>query len=379
VEVEHEGGEITFQRGRLVDATLREHRGLNALLPILLLADGAYTVTFTGMVEEGSFSLTLEELCRNILPSIWQWRRHAESGVHLSSRLVADFVRLRDLLPEFPAAVSEVIRLFDGHRTVRAIVMDSPLDEVTTFAVISRLHKMRVLVPWTAAAKPEMNRGLAIAKKLFKQHKASADSPSPASKPGQVDSGKHYEDLGLLLLEEQGPASGHHSRAQKAFNTAAAVIGAVVVAVGASWVVARGNPGSSLFSWARGPAAAKGQPAPQAAVAQAGTVASDRWFDVERNLGASRITPTARAQSAPEFWLIMALARFQSGDREGAKAAAHHALELDPRNGGAAVLLGTLHLDAEENAEAERELQRYLELEPHGAYAEQARQLLKPP
>src|SRR5262249_43380956 len=51
VEVEHEGGEITFQRGRLVDATLREQRGLNALLPILLLADGAYTVTFTGMVE----------------------------------------------------------------------------------------------------------------------------------------------------------------------------------------------------------------------------------------------------------------------------------------------------------------------------------------
>jgi hypothetical protein len=222
---------------------------------------------------------------------------------------------------------------------------------------------------------------LSIARKLFR-HKTSVDADSAAPQSSQAYRAKHYEDLGLLLNEDESTRAISRSGVQRALHAAAAILGAVVVAAGASWVVARGHPGSTLLSWARRPAAAKNQPAPSPPISQAasiGLTSSNRWFEVERTPGASRITPTAQAQSTPEFWLIIALARFQSGDAEGAKAAASQALELDPRNGGAAVLLGTLHLDAHEQLEGERELSRYLELEPEGAYADQARRLLKSP
>lgn len=76
-------------------------------------------------------------------------------------------------------------------------------------------------------------------------------------------------------------------------------------------------------------------------------------------------------------WNLMGLARYDSLDPAGARAAAAKVLELDPANGRVQILLATLHFDANEKDLGRAALEKYLELEPNGAHVEEAKALLK--
>jgi Flp pilus assembly protein TadD len=75
---------------------------------------------------------------------------------------------------------------------------------------------------------------------------------------------------------------------------------------------------------------------------------------------------------------MLGLARYDAQDAVGAEDAARRAVELAPSNGRAHMLLASIHLDRHEVPEAQRELHRYLELEPTGEWAGDAKALLGP-
>jgi tetratricopeptide (TPR) repeat protein len=76
-------------------------------------------------------------------------------------------------------------------------------------------------------------------------------------------------------------------------------------------------------------------------------------------------------------WVYLGMALFDRNDRAGASRAVKKALELDPKNGRALVLLATLHLDAGQTAQAKVHLRRYLELYPNGSHVEEAKASLE--
>jgi cytochrome c-type biogenesis protein CcmH/NrfG len=76
-------------------------------------------------------------------------------------------------------------------------------------------------------------------------------------------------------------------------------------------------------------------------------------------------------------WTLMGLAKYDSHDLAGAKAAADKVLELDPKNPRVHLLLATMHLDANEKDLGKAELEKYLELDPKGPHADEAKALLK--
>lgn len=76
-------------------------------------------------------------------------------------------------------------------------------------------------------------------------------------------------------------------------------------------------------------------------------------------------------------WNLLALAKYDSLNSAGARAAAKKVLELDPRNARVQILLATLHFDAREKEQGRAALSKYLELEPNGPHVEEARALLK--
>jgi DNA-binding response OmpR family regulator len=76
-------------------------------------------------------------------------------------------------------------------------------------------------------------------------------------------------------------------------------------------------------------------------------------------------------------WTLMGLAKYDSHDVAGAKAAAYKVLELDPKNPRVHLLLATMHLDANEKELGKAELEKYLELDPNGPHADEAKALLK--
>src|SRR5260370_9900588 len=151
IALDQGAGQITFRHGGAVDAYFGLSRGADALLPLLLLTEGGYTVTFSRTLVKGQFFAGLEELYGTVLPTVSKWVE-ADNRLSLGESLVVDFVSLRQALPDIPEAAHQIIRLFDGHRTVRDCVLASPLSEASTLATIQRLFEIGVLAPRAAVS-----------------------------------------------------------------------------------------------------------------------------------------------------------------------------------------------------------------------------------
>jgi CheY-like chemotaxis protein len=359
IELDQGAGQITFRHGGVVDAYFGRSRGADALLPLLLLTEGGYTVTFSRTLVKGQFFAGLQELCGTVLPTVSKWLE-ADDRLSLGESLVVDFVALRQSLPEIPEATHQVIRLFDGHRTVRDCVIASPLSEANTLASIERLFRMGVLV----------SRGAA------KSHAGEpAKLPAATRPPPKVRAAEAYQNVHHLLGEEAAPeAKAPPSSLRAALQIGAAVVGVVAVAAGAAWVVSRGESGRlqrAAIASSKGAVPVN----PGRDFGEGVTL-----FETGNTLEAVKVlSHNAQSSPSPAGWFLLGLAKFEAGDNEGARQAVVEALKLNPRHGRARMLLAAIYLNASQSALATAELKRYLELEPQGPYAAQARLLLSSP
>lgn len=85
----------------------------------------------------------------------------------------------------------------------------------------------------------------------------------------------------------------------------------------------------------------------------------------------------ATEASSVRAWQLMGMARYDNGDARGAEEAARTVLALAPDYADAYLLLATLHIDAGKKDDAKAELEKYLEIEPNGPHANEAKALLK--
>lgn len=76
-------------------------------------------------------------------------------------------------------------------------------------------------------------------------------------------------------------------------------------------------------------------------------------------------------------WNLLGLAKYDSVDVAGARAAVEKVLALDPKNARVQILIASMHFDANEKDQGRAALEKYLELEPNGPHAEEAQALLK--
>jgi CheY-like chemotaxis protein/Flp pilus assembly protein TadD len=74
---------------------------------------------------------------------------------------------------------------------------------------------------------------------------------------------------------------------------------------------------------------------------------------------------------------LLALTRYDLGDSKGARLAADRVLQLDPSNARIQILVATLYFDANQVTKGRAALEKYLKLEPRGAFAAEAKSLLK--
>src|SRR6478736_627361 len=72
----------------------------------------------------------------------------------LNTRLSVDFNELSRRLADLPDEVNGVLRQLDGIRPVSEVLERSPLDELSTLAVVQRLLAEKVIVPGPAVSKP---------------------------------------------------------------------------------------------------------------------------------------------------------------------------------------------------------------------------------
>ncbi|MFL5353113.1 response regulator [Archangium sp.] len=155
IELRDNEGWLSFRQGHVVDASFEGERGLTAIRRLLLFGSGAYAVSFAEELAGGKLLLNLKIYASLLMPAAERFAALCARGIPLSARLTADFKRLADVLQSLPDDVGQVIRLFDGQRTVHVALLECRLPEVTTLEVVTCLYAQGVLVPANLIAERE--------------------------------------------------------------------------------------------------------------------------------------------------------------------------------------------------------------------------------
>ena len=166
-------GYLSFHEGKVIDAELDAEKGPEAVVRMLALSGGSYIVKALPLMADTRFELTLRELLTSVMPRLERWEQLAARSVPLEERFAVSFAALARALPTLPDAVNEVVKLFDGVRTVRDVLFDSPLNETVTLEVTNRLYLMAVIAPVQRSLQPTDE--LKDAPRLFEPRPSEAE------------------------------------------------------------------------------------------------------------------------------------------------------------------------------------------------------------
>ncbi|NOK17037.1 response regulator [Corallococcus carmarthensis] len=147
VVLSEDTGAFVFRHGQVVDATFHGERGSLAFRRLLCFGSGEYTVTFGPELHRGTFTMDRPFLCDQMVPGLERFEQLRVKGLPLAARLTVDFNRLARELPSLPEDVEQVVRLFDGRRTVRAMLLECRFPEALAYEAATRLFMLGVLVP----------------------------------------------------------------------------------------------------------------------------------------------------------------------------------------------------------------------------------------
>jgi DNA-binding response OmpR family regulator len=140
-------GQLLFRKGEVVSVRFEDVDGERGLTRMLALGRGAYRVHLGPVLARGELSTGLRELCGRLGAELAIWDRLVAVSVPLEAVLQPDFEMLRAALPGLPREAESLLRLFDGTRTLRDVILASPLSEVTALRAASRLYATGVLLP----------------------------------------------------------------------------------------------------------------------------------------------------------------------------------------------------------------------------------------
>ncbi len=147
IELPRSRARLAFRQGRVIDAAYGDFTGSEALVRMLLLAEGEYLVSFGASLARATMSYGLRELLGGAMPRLARWQSLVERSVPMGARLAVDFAQLANALASLPDGVNEVVRLFDGRRTVRDVLLETGLGEVLALEVVTRLYAQGIVVP----------------------------------------------------------------------------------------------------------------------------------------------------------------------------------------------------------------------------------------
>jgi DNA-binding response OmpR family regulator/tetratricopeptide (TPR) repeat protein len=140
-------GQLLFRRGEVVSVRFEGVDGERGLTRMLALGRGGYRVHLGPVLARGELSTGLRELCGRLGAELSVWERLVAVSVPLEAVLQPDFEVLRASLPALPREAELLLRLFDGTRSLRDVILASNLPEVPALRAASRLYATGVLLP----------------------------------------------------------------------------------------------------------------------------------------------------------------------------------------------------------------------------------------
>jgi hypothetical protein len=183
-------GEIRFYHGEITSAQVSLTHGQAALHQLLLWTDAKFEFRREDVVRRQQIPLSMADLFTEA--QRFMDRMHdASSGLSPADRLERDETKMAELGPTVPKPVSELLRLFDGNRTLADVLEDSPYRQFETLRVTLRAVEAGILRQ-VASEKPKATWRalLAIEEWLVGIDRASAQQRVMAL-ASETDTGKH--------------------------------------------------------------------------------------------------------------------------------------------------------------------------------------------
>jgi len=425
IELKDGTARLSFRQGQVVDCEVEGVRGARALSRMLLLARGPYQVTFGPALARGSLCVDLRELCRSVLPDVARSRRAQERSLPLEAVLQPDTARLREVLPDLPDGVSSLVRLFNGERTLKQVLLRCELPEASALLITTRLYGLGALGPEESRVLAAPDAPLAVvtitspdnleqalasaAERAPAPALALAPTPAAESLPAPPPPPPEVAPAPTPTAAPAEPARPY-LRAQLQDDFAERLDEALQRAAAATALAALTPPRTSIvdvhYFASKRASGTITQPLPIAAIrprrwwrsAQAKVAAGAlALFLGSAAVGSVLFRPAAteapapaaasfsvlpdwlapRAEGTSESWVTLGRRYYDEGDLEAAKAAAVQALEVDPESGPALLLLATIQYGMNQPVQAKAALRRYLAVDPDGQFAPEARTLLE--
>ncbi len=142
---------IAFRDGSVVDAVLGKLRGVEAAYRTLVWNEGDFEVEFGPVDLPDIIGTSTQALLMEGMRRVDEWTRLLEQLPSLSTRLRIDPDQIRERLHEIPDEVNNILRLFDGVRTIMDVIDNSPFEDLSTLGTISKLYFEGILVPMEGA------------------------------------------------------------------------------------------------------------------------------------------------------------------------------------------------------------------------------------
>lgn len=177
---EHQGS-IYLRNGQIIDAELGRLKGEMAVYRLLGWNEGVFEVEFTTVEREDVIQRSNQILLMEGMRRIDEWGRLLEQLPPLNTIFEVDFVELANRLGEIPDEVNSLLRLFDGRRSLLAVVDDCRYGDLEALDVICKLFFEGII--YDAATGPHR---VSPAETGPMEEYSSPEAPPPPQLPSNV-------------------------------------------------------------------------------------------------------------------------------------------------------------------------------------------------
>jgi CheY-like chemotaxis protein len=146
---------VWVRDGQAIDAELGPLSGEAAFWRLMTWESGQFRVEFGPVDREPRIEGGTEALLMEAMRRVDEISRSAEALPPLTTLLAVDFGALATRLAELPDEINGVVRAFDGKRPLKEALELSPLDDLSTLAVVQRLLGDGILYRADAATPPK--------------------------------------------------------------------------------------------------------------------------------------------------------------------------------------------------------------------------------
>jgi tetratricopeptide (TPR) repeat protein len=153
---------VWVREGKVVDAELEPLEGEPAFFRLMTWESGQFRVEFGAVDREARIEGGTEALLMEAMRRVDELTRAAEK-LPPEAILAVDFAALAARLAELPDEVNGVLRAFDSKRSLQEALELSPLDDLSTLAIVQRLLGdgiLRRTEGMPAAKKPSLEQWL---------------------------------------------------------------------------------------------------------------------------------------------------------------------------------------------------------------------------